>query len=86
VLVCTVSTDGLTWPGAAASADDLDCPGPVREQPGLRRPVQVDDLDGARLDPAVADSAMQQSGHLRPGQPDQRRAQRRLVGLDGENR
>src|SRR3954469_13427018 len=45
-----------------APADDFDGSNGVREQPGLWRPVQVENLDGAGLDPAVPLLAFDQSG------------------------
>src|SRR3954467_13659464 len=52
--------------GAVAPADDLDRSGAVREQPGLRGAVQVDDLDRAELGAAVTDGAVAVSECLRP--------------------
>src|SRR3954471_23976963 len=75
---------GLGRTGTAASADDLDRPGAVREQGCLRRAIQVEDLDRAGLGPAVADGPVAPPGHLGPGQPGQRSPQRGLVALDGE--
>src|SRR3954453_10380425 len=72
---------GFRLASAAAPADDLDRAGAVREQPGLRRSGQVDDLDRAGLGSAVAGVALALPGRLGPGQSGQGPAQPGLVAL-----
>src|SRR3954449_4527959 len=57
---------GLGPAGPVAPADDLDRSGAVREQPGLRGAVQIDDLDRPGHGAAVADGPVALSGRLRP--------------------